>query len=160
MKASQPFSSRQDCIGPIGKSPWDVAALLSQVTQNGIDYTKCTAERQPWMLGVVQGPFVHQTPETEAMFKTALETLGRSIELTPVILPDTNAIYANSGKEGWKDGKWIGPLRDLLLVTELCEALNDHLACLSNCSITNLKDLIAWNTAHPVCQHFLIKLII
>lgn len=134
----------------MGKSTWDVAALLTQMTQHRIDYTQDIMASKHCTIGVIRAPFTHMDEENKTLFDSAIKALGPCIKLDPCNVPGIDELFVNLGQSGWHDGKWIGSVEDLVVKTEVYESINHHLAGLTNCQVKNMEEMVAWNRAHPV----------
>ncbi|ORX38205.1 amidase signature domain-containing protein [Kockovaella imperatae] len=162
------ISSRVDCLGPMGKSAWDIAAILEKIVVPGrsfVAYTQKPYDRvstSPIRLGIHRN---HVKPEgseddevtaelreeARHMFENALEKLMPMIKADPADTEDVNAMFqgpAASDKEGEKPSFLDGP-NQILFEVEAFEAINEHLARIDNCPVKNLKDLVEWNEQHP-----------
>ena len=53
----------------MGKSTWDVAALLTQMTGSGFDYTDCLLDSCTRSIGIMRDPLTHMDVEGERMFE-------------------------------------------------------------------------------------------
>jgi hypothetical protein len=164
-----PSRSRQDCAGPMGKSVWDLATLLSSMVVPHTDYTQYLASPNnslsSYRLGVARGPgffpFSYSSglkddphagyPESEALFDDALRLLAPAIALDPAEIPGSETIWERDDEQScFEDGKWKGRREVLLMVTDMYEDFNTYLAGLRNTSIRTLEDLVGWNKLHPV----------
>ncbi|GFZ43757.1 hypothetical protein JCM24511_01477 [Saitozyma sp. JCM 24511] len=163
-----PITSRQDCAGPMGKSVWDLAALLSSMVVPHTDYTQYLASPNDslssYRLGVARGPgffpFSYSSglkddphsgyPPSEALFADALKVLAPAIALDPAEIPGSETIWERDDEQScFEDGKWKGRREVLLMVTDMYEDFNTYLAGLRNTSIRTLEDLVGWNKLHP-----------
>lgn len=143
-------SNRQDSVGPMGKSSWDVAALLTCMQERGADLMSSIKVTRKWSLGVVGHPFEPINDSAVSMFEWALAVLQPLISVNQVKLPGVEKLYVNHGRYGWENGVWSGTAGDLLLAVEAKEALNNHLKKIADCAIRTVEHLIAWNEEHPV----------
>jgi hypothetical protein len=153
----------------MGKSAWDLAALLSSMVVPHTDYTQYIAipndSLSSYRLGVARGPgffpFSYSSglkndphsgfPQSEALFADALRVLAPAIALDPAEIPGSETIWERGEERScFEDGKWMGRREVLLMVTDMYEDFNTYLAGLRNTSIRTLEDLVGWNKLHPV----------
>jgi hypothetical protein len=90
--------------------------------------------------------------ESVALYSHAVDCLTR-VFIMKQDLPICEAsleLLTGQGKSGWEDGKWVGTVEDLLLVTDLFNDLNAHLKSRANSEIRSLDDMIKWDSDHPV----------
>ncbi len=142
----------------MGKSPWDVAALLTAMVGGTINYTYCLDPPHPMAIGVVRSPFAEGNDEASRMFDSTVQALGEMVKTDPTDIPGVEELFVGCGTQGWKGGHWIGTKGDLLLVTDAHEALNNHLSGVTNCNISSVEDLVAWNRDNPVSWRLCLKL--
>jgi len=59
------------------------AALLTEMTGNGFDYSACLQTSHQWRLGVVRALFANKGSETISTFNSAIEDLGAHVVMDP-----------------------------------------------------------------------------
>jgi len=145
----------------MGKSAWDVAALLSNLVKPKHDYTQYTmhpfTDIRRYRLGVPRVGFEPQgsaleRKEKRKIFDEALEKLGGAVIVDPLNNPQLDEMLRQRQlSKGGDDGeKWHGTWNERLLVNETYEAMNGYLKGLENTEIRCLEDLVRWNNEHPV----------
>jgi len=157
---------RQDCLGPLGKSAWDVAALLETMVPRPSSYAHYTGppfeDISRYKLGIVRQGFPAEGsgPKSPGLGQDAKDLFERSLKLLekakivdPANILDIEELWAETGSDGHPTGagkSWIKSKAGLLLVTDLYGAINDHLEWVSDCELKTIEDLVEWNEAHPV----------
>lgn len=164
-----PVSVRVDTAGPMGKSTWDVAALLDQMRTSElescvtvVEHAHLTVDRPPRMGVPRQGfsaagledPDYNYSPEqkaqNESIFASVVTALQAMVVKDPADLPDDNQLWRDSEDEPYQESLWaLGPTRRLLR-TEFFEGINAHLESRVGGEIKSLADLVKWNDEHPV----------
>jgi amidase len=157
-----PISLRQDCVGPMGKSALDLAIMLSVMTCT--DYTSPLRRESliigQYRLGVSRIEFEpterYPAPlDTDAddLFDQAVEAIQAGVVTEDVEIEAFAELHKDWQNKGWKDGRWIGRLADLLLTHELEPAMNSYLERTTG-NIKSLAELIKWNNDYPVSTSF------
>ena len=157
-------SARVDCLGPIGKSTWDVVAMLETIALPSRDFLKYAQApyddiaTTPIRLGIHKayvrpgdppdkGADAFLKPEAEALWKEALSKLAPIVKADPADIPDVERLWQN----GYPDAApWLRGPNARLLETEMWEAVHEHLGRIENCKVRNLEELVQWNIDHPV----------
>ncbi|ORY31943.1 amidase signature domain-containing protein [Naematelia encephala] len=160
------ITPKQDSLGPICKSPWDVAALLSILVTTPHDYTQYTSaphvDLSSYRLGIPRinfeadkhGSDVDTFPDVPALeadarklFDLALDKLraAAAAVVDPADIPGAGDL----GKvQDDSQGEWVGK-RDLPFCVDAYEQYQAYFRDLRGGSITTLEDLIEWHDAHP-----------
>lgn len=98
-------SYRCDCLGPLGKSSWDVAAMLEVMVPGGKSYIPYTTppfeDISRYQFGVVRQGFAaydgfgmaQYGPEAKKLFERSLDLLGTGID--PVHIDDIEKLWIN-----------------------------------------------------------------
>ena len=133
----------------MGKTPWDVAAILQEIVlprQNFVQDLK--ADLSNFRFGVlrvvapdcsVEDSTPEECQEAKFVYEAALETLANEVRLLDIHQVD--GVREILGV----NGPW-----SVVKLVEIYRALEKHLQSIDECEIKSVKDLIEWNNAHPV----------
>jgi len=161
-------SLRQDSPGPMGKSPWDLAAVLSCLKE--------TSDRTDYMDAVKLGSTMHigsfgvgivrdahpctkdiapedtaQRAECTALYDKVIAMLDPVVD--PVVCPAVDELAKEHDVVGFDaDGNWAGIPDYLLTFAAFAEGVNEYLANLGTTEIKTFDDIIRWNNDHPVSR--------
>jgi len=148
-----PISHSQDTVGPHGRTVADAAAVLGALV--GVDprdpataasagkfFTDYTQFLNPdglrgARIGVARDTFTGYSPETDAIFETAIETMraAGAVIVDPADIPTAQDILAD-------------PAELIVLIYEFKRDIAAYLATRTGLSVHTLADLIAFNNAH------------
>lgn len=139
----------------MGKSAWDLAVLLTQVTDTKTDYTSFidpTPRLGKYRLGLGRAHFPTGNVEATALFDSAVRniTANAGSVLDPADIPCVPDILANKENTGWDDGVWQGRTEDLCVITEIYKGVRHFLERLDGCQIKTISELMRWNKEHQV----------
>lgn len=167
-----PISQRVDTAGPMGKSTWDVAALLDQMVAGSSESYITVVEQaiakagSPLRFGVPRKGFSASdtfeadpkyTPENRAqadsIFASVVAALQGLIVKDPADIPDPDPKWRDADDEPYKDSPWVLEQTRRMLRTEFYEGINGHLASRVGGTVRSLADLVKWNDEHPVSDH-------
>lgn len=144
-------SKRQDVIGPMGKSTWDVAALLDAIIDPCPSYVQTLPSRPKALpefeFGLLRDGFLptHPSPsvtQAEEMFLDGLVKLGPVHEHGPI----------EGLEQLWKKDEQGVRHESFWFEVEHHEAFKEFMAGLRDCPISTIEDLVEWNNLHPVCR--------
>jgi amidase len=148
-----PISHSQDTVGPHGRTVADAAAVLGALV--GVDprdpataasaghfFTDYTQFLNPdglrgARIGVARDTFTGYSPETDAIFEAAIETMrdAGAVIVDPADIPTAQDILAD-------------PAELIVLIYEFKRDIAAYLATRTGLSVHTLADLIAFNNAH------------
>jgi amidase len=148
-----PISHTQDTVGPHGRTVADAAAVLGALTgpdprdpATGASAGHFFNDYTPFLdpdglrgarIGVARDTFTGYSPETDAIFETAIETMraAGAVIVDPADIPTAQDILADSAEL-------------IVLIYEFKRDIAAYLATRTGLSVHNLADLIAFNNAH------------
>ena len=151
----------------MGKSAWDIAAMLEVMVPGDPSYTQYTSppfsDISRYKLGVPRIGFPSDKPtplspadqvtmlEAESRFADALRELKGGIKVDPADIENVEQLWAAAHEHGWDEaGRWKGSAEHLGINTDVYASLNDHLTSLDDFHLKTIEDLVDWNNAHPV----------
>lgn len=155
-----------DVPGPMGKSVWDLAAMMEALT--GVPYLQYVKESDyniaQYKLGV---PRLHFNPDDQGNYELAysndlkqeaVDTFEHTVkQLNPALDPvnfdrierlwqaDLTQDLEITAPDGWKKGPNKG-----LILTEYYHDLNNYLTARGHNKVKDLKSLVEWNEQNPV----------
>ena len=170
-------SYRVDCLGPLGKSTWDLAALLESMLLQHDSYIPFTSpphnDITRYKIGIVRRRFpaddamgedAKNDDEANALYERSLESLRASGAkmVDPADIQDVEQLWTQEAEEN-DDGAELGgvshpaggdegrarPESGPLIVTELYEAMNAYLSRLTDCKVKSIEELVEWNERNP-----------
>ncbi|CAD6585396.1 MAG: hypothetical protein TREMPRED_004126 [Tremellales sp. Tagirdzhanova-0007] len=168
---------RVDCLGPLGKSTWDLAALLESMLLQHDSYIPFTSpphnDITRYKIGIVRRRFpaddamgedAKNDDEANALYERSLESLRASGAkmVDPADIQDVEQLWTQEAEEN-DDGAELGgvshpaggdegrarPESGPLIVTELYEAMNAYLSRLTDCKVKSIEELVEWNERNP-----------
>jgi Asp-tRNA(Asn)/Glu-tRNA(Gln) amidotransferase A subunit family amidase len=158
------FRTRLDSFGPMGKSTWDVAALLSGMNDQGVDHTahlKCQdLDISKFRLGVLRDGFIPESPPEGVYpavdaYLEALEKLRPAITVDNVQIDGLSGLWTSKEGKSWtwafKHGEWMGFPDGLCVTIEQEKAFEDYLQGTTGSRINSIDEFVKWNDANPVC---------
>jgi len=164
-----PVSKRMDTAGPMGKTTWDVAALLDQMVNTRHESYATVVDNafashsRPLRIGIPRKGFFaaenrkkgpDYAPElkaqAEAIFDSVVTALQALIIQDPADIPDENQAWRDTEHEPYKEAPWVFHQTTRMLQTEFYEGINEHLATRVGGAVHSLADLVKWNEEHPV----------
>jgi hypothetical protein len=148
------FSERQGCVGPVGKSAWDLALGLSALTGFKIDYTASLAENQQFRVGIVRGNYWLDDPKDNPSLASEHEkilgdTVSKITQVLDVKVDNLACEMFPQFYEGSQTGDDIGAI---LLTHEGADAIDGYLSKVQGGQVKTLADLIKWQEEHPVSR--------
>lgn len=151
------FSERQECVGPVGKSAWDLALGLSALTGFKIDYTASLAENQQFRVGIVRGNYWLDDPKDNPSLASEHEkllddTVSKITQVLEVKVDNLACEMFPQFHEGIQTGDDIG---SILLAHEGADAIDGYLQTVEGGQVKTLADLIKWQEEHPVRHTFI-----
>lgn len=146
-EGAMPVTENLDCIGPMARSAWDIAAAMDVLDPAGPGYIQYAENVKPlsdFKFGIVrQGTKPPQTTERAAeedsLFMQAATNLQPAIELDPADVPGLHE--SRSGI--------LAARRQNVMIVDMHDGLNIYLSGLQGSSIKKLDDLVDWNNKHP-----------
>ena len=158
-------SRHQDSPGPMGKSAWDLAAVISSVKEprGNQDYMKAVESgyKTPideFDIGIVR--YAHPCTkdidpndsvliaECTALYDKVIAMMQPKVD--PVECPAVDELAKEHDVVGFDaDGKWAGIPDYLVTFGAFAESVNKYLAGLDETQIKTFDDIIQWNDHHP-----------
>lgn len=130
-------SSRYDCLGPMGKSAFDIAALLDiLIPVKPLPYLSFLEETTSMSIGAAGASSIAMTDEERSLYREAIDMLGDSVKCTDIYIEGHKELHQNftdaktyreTQRKDWK--RYLGG----------CEG-----------DVKTLDDLVAWHHANPV----------
>jgi Asp-tRNA(Asn)/Glu-tRNA(Gln) amidotransferase A subunit family amidase len=151
--ALTPRSTRYDCVGPMGKSAWDIAAMLDIIAPSPqgsyLRFLGPTDAASPKMTGAKLRIGVFKYPPDDypsevdsSMMITPLDDHSE-IEMIPQVNVDVDeSVFV---LKAWSKA---------ILARDHYECMNRYLQE-RNGTIRSLQELVDWNEANPVCPMIL-----
>ena len=152
--------------GPMGKSAWDIAALLDGM--GGTNYVSCTSTEfgtlQRYKLAFIDtslNSYVAARPTLQrdllAAFNDAISLLRAHTQCLELAVPGFAEFW-----DAQPGGEDIAPVSNTPLsrmeIVEAYEGISSFLATLQGTEIRSLAELIEWNNAHPVRKRHITSL--
>lgn len=148
----------------MGKTAWDVAAMLTVAAGNKVDYTAFAqnADIAKFKIGISRqnlSPEVEHTAEKAAdddrLFEQAIHALRPAIKVDSVECGAFTELKKNAYQAGWKDGKWLGSIPELPWYFEYKDAFEEYLSMTEGGKVRSFDQLVQYHRDHPVrqCTH-------
>jgi hypothetical protein len=147
----------------MGKSPWDLAAVLAVIAKPSypVNWLAAVAAKRPlsdFRVGVVRDGFPCTKdfdPTNHALvaecgtwYDNIIERLGVSVD--PVVCPALEELVKPHGLFGWdENGKWKGCPHDLGCAGDQAASMKEYLAGHQPGGLRTVEDLVKWNNANP-----------
>lgn len=159
-------SERQDSLGVMGKSPWDLGTILNAIAKPSqpVDYVKSILEARPlsdFRVGMLRDahPCTRDIDPNDHKLKAECETVYERIigllkpAVDPVQCPAIDYLVKEEGPRGWNSqGEWTSSIDALATFYDLGPSLDKYLKGREGGTIQTLEDLVGWNNAHPVSR--------
>lgn len=143
----------------MGKTAWDVAAMLTVAAGNKVDYTTFApkADIAKFKIGISRqnlSPEVEHTAEKAAdddrLFEQAIQALRPAIKVDSVECAAFTELKKNAYQAGWKDSKWLGSIPELPWYFEYKDAFEEYLSMTEGGEVRSFEQLVQYHRDHPV----------